>query len=431
MLDCRWRIFPKCQYEASKALKKIQKQRAWDEGKGLALPPRPGKFQTVDEVASTFAAEHNLHDVEAVKEVVQSVTAIEEEQEANTAELIRRQGKMIVFGDSIQLQHVASGLFLTMSKLRGFEKSTRALEMTDRGSDHAIFRVQPAFRTYGQGEPIGSGDLVVFVSEKKVFGTTMLFHVSSTIGRDLALRDKLLDENQLSLSSDGRTGVEELFSSPADVKLTMFRLIIFQQWDPPEEQKAFVYGEDVVCLYHKDFESYLEYDDHGISQPVFTESQQTSEKARKKSYWMWKLERTSLVSGGQKLYAMAQQFRMKHLPSGMYLCVSDDKTVGMTSDVQDENTLFSFKPFSKEETVQPVKAGASVYLISRAHGWIIAEHSTMRPNDDEMAKRYRRRIAVRSLDQLPERDVLTLIRVNATIMSNVPKVENPLHVIRS
>eukprot|EP00960_Hanusia_phi_P018197 535241-Hanusia_phi.AAC.5 len=424
ILDCRWRISPKCQYEASKALKKIQKKRLWDGGQGLPVPRRPGRFETVEEAASKFAAAHNLHDVEAVKEVMGCVVAMEEEQEANEAELIRRQGKIILFGDSIQIRHVTSGLFLTISKLRGSEKGTRAFEMTDQGNDYATFKVQPAFRTYGQGEPIRSGDLAFLASEKKIFGLHMLFHMSSTVGRDTILRDKLLDENQLTLSSAARTGLEELNASPVDATTTMFRLVIFQQWEEPQLEDEYVHGDDVVCLYHKDFESYLEFNgnDGDIGGPVWRESQRTSEKARKKSYWMWRIEFSSLVSGGERVNAMARHFRLKHLLTDLYLCVKHGNTLGVTDDINDENALFSFKLFSKDESVQPVRSGSSVFLVSKCHGWVVAKQHTVK--DDELKKRYCRKIGIRPLDYIPERDVVMIVRVNSKMIANVVKVKD-------
>ena len=63
-------------------------------------------------------------------------------------------------------------------------------------------------------------------------------------------------------------------------------------------------GEDVVAFYHKNFSAYLSYDPSLQATPMYYKSQRVNAKSRKKSCWMWKIEKNNLQGPGAGIISL-------------------------------------------------------------------------------------------------------------------------------
>jgi len=77
----------------------------------------------------------------------------------------------------------------------------------------------------------------------------------------------------------------------------------------------------MVTFYHKEAEAYLHLDmlDYNAGRnPCFRLSMRTSDKARKKSTWMFKVESEQLLDGANQVQE-GSKYRIKHILSNSYL----------------------------------------------------------------------------------------------------------------
>lgn len=104
----------------------------------------------------------------------------QEEHANNISEVRQRQGKKLRFGDMLQLQHVVTGLFITLHKAQASEHGNKRVRLTD-GSQASVFLLEPAFKTYSTGDQVRSGDQVVFRSAEIVNGEYLYLNMSRNI----------------------------------------------------------------------------------------------------------------------------------------------------------------------------------------------------------------------------------------------------------
>ncbi|OQR94217.1 Inositol 1,4,5trisphosphate receptor type 2 [Achlya hypogyna] len=133
---CLFRVVPKLTYEAHKALRKVQEQ----DGPDIA------------EKVETFA---------------QQVAA---EVEANNALLqhIEASGSAVMYGQPVQLQHVASGKFLTSKAktLADVDKTSMKVVLETTGSTKAQFTFIPRYKTRALGSAVMYRDSVCLARAK-------------------------------------------------------------------------------------------------------------------------------------------------------------------------------------------------------------------------------------------------------------------------
>ena len=86
-----------------------------------------------------------------------AMRAWQEEHANNISEVRQRQGKKMRFGDMLQLQHLVTGLFITVQKAQASEQGNKRVRLTS-GSQASVFLLEPAFKTYSTGDQVHSGD---------------------------------------------------------------------------------------------------------------------------------------------------------------------------------------------------------------------------------------------------------------------------------
>lgn len=356
---CHWIIIPKFQYEAAKALRKLVKKGSWDGGQGLDLPSLPKNVYKIEDAVQEFARMHKIQNLTELREMYRLLIDFEEESKANKAEERRQRGEIVKYGDAIQFVHASSSFTLTVSKKQGADKSSKSLELLQKGSENSIFIVLPAYKTFGQGEPVNSGDLICFFSEKKIVGNICRLHVSQK-------QNIAIDPDE----SETQEVVHEMDASVHDADSTSWRALLFQSSQLSSEENI-IKSEDVVCIYHKDGESYLNFDSQLNPNPFFHLRRKVKPIDRKKSGWLWKIEGEHIYLGGQNIECdERKRYRLKHLVSGLYLKSNGGHLT--TTKHCSEGTLFSFRHFAKDVSTKSVYTHSLIMI--QGNGWLSMSH---------------------------------------------------------
>jgi Inositol 1,4,5-trisphosphate/ryanodine receptor/MIR domain len=153
------------------------------------------------------------------------------ERNENQKEYERMAGKNITYGQAIQLQHVKSGKFVTITvkEIAELEKHCLKVTLDEDGNEGSCFVVSPRFKVRSEGEPVMFGDQLLLQS--KTFSTYL--HVST---------------NQF---LDGRKEV----NAHSTLSRVSWRMLPFSPCMP--EDHGFLLAGSVVRLYHKETDAYL------------------------------------------------------------------------------------------------------------------------------------------------------------------------------
>ncbi|KAJ1487238.1 hypothetical protein T484DRAFT_1787109, partial [Baffinella frigidus] len=227
-----------------------------------------------------------------------------EEREGNRQERDRLQGLPIRYLDSVELQHA-------------FERAAKRVACLDEGSAHAVWVVNPAFKAYAAGEVVGSGDLVVLTTQKRVGGMSYSLHMGKNHGQD----EKTIVKRSLQVKNPMAVGAYEVNATSGAELPTAWRIVMFQRFQhSPQNAIRFkahaqrFCAEQIVCFYHKDAEAYLDYRTSLGDYPVFRSSNRVAVKARKKASWMWKIESLLVFNaGGHVVCNDSCTYRIKHV----------------------------------------------------------------------------------------------------------------------
>jgi len=383
---CQWVIIPRRQHAEARAVQKLRTKGQWDGGKRLELPDVHGMTTaSIDKLAEDFAQEHNLHVqcMPHLREMLEALIAREDEREENFAEYRRQEGHEVLYGSMCQLLHVSTGRMLCVSKLQAMERTEQKVEISLEGTDAAVLVIKPAFKTHSQGEPVSSGDLVKFVTKKKLHGHNLSLHMSS-FNPDDADRGRpgtagtrsgqtpTLDTILSSLKTDSKAivGAQELNATAG--RPTFLRPMLFASSRDKHSVKHLLKAEDYVCFYDKDVEAYLSHTPE--AGPHFRCSKRVSSKARKKSTWMWKIESKTLVGAGACVRCSeTAHYRLKHVVTGKYL-QRDGDTLAVTSEYWKPNCLFTFKRFSRASGDDSTSKNSLIFLRSAGNNpaWVTA-----------------------------------------------------------
>ncbi|OQS02173.1 Inositol 1,4,5trisphosphate receptor type 2 [Thraustotheca clavata] len=155
---CIFRVVPKLSYEVSKSFKKFTEQ-------------------------STDAREKI--------ELLQQQVKVEHEANLATIRHIGTDGQLVVYGQTIQLQHVISGKFLTAKAktLADVDKSSMKITLQEHGSTKCYFTFLPRYKTRSVGSTVVYQDSVCLVQAKY---TNHFVHLSaSTYPQDTLWRKEI------------------------------------------------------------------------------------------------------------------------------------------------------------------------------------------------------------------------------------------------
>ena len=295
--------------------------------------------------------------------------------ETDVAEIRHVQGKKLRFGDILQIQHVVSGLYLSVLPKQALERGKKMVRLLKRSSSASLFIFEPAFKTYSTGDQVYSGDQVMFRTVCKLNHHHMFLSMSQKSSHAAAARQlqlapwQLQDAHELNASAEMHTD-----SNGASI----WRPIISSSWQDQVEQQSHVKCEDLVCLYHKEGEKYLTFDPARASdRPQLYPSRRVSEKGRKKSWWLWKIESVGINHCGDEIHCRSStRYRIRHvltervlvlkggtlkMSPGNYLTgVETGPLIGEQAD--GGGSCFTFKQFDKTFKHTGVEFGSLIYL---------------------------------------------------------------------
>jgi len=459
--DCQWQLVPRRQYTESRALKKRAREGKWDQGRNLPWPDIPEDGDDLEELAWKFMHKHGLcasrpkvtdrkqkgttadakdeTQMLMVKDVLSQLMAMKEEADGNAAEEERQHGTTIRYGDAVQLLHVSTQTFLSVAKQQAIEKGSKKAELVgkDEGSELCVFNVRPAFKTYMSGDIVSSGDLVVLELRKPIGGMYYYIRMSELAAQDKdgsQLKNLKGTLRALQVDNPAVEDVEEINAATANSK-TFWRMLRFKGCDDVESWPANNYfkAEDVVAFYHKEAEAYLHLDIADWKKgraPCFRLSTRISQKLRKKSSWMFKVESVQPLNGGDKIRSGdANQYRIKHVISNTYL-KRNGAELEATADYSDPACLFWFKQFERDSETDVLHVNKLVFLRCAQGSWLTQRDEQAYDNDAERLEdkgiaddRSRERKATfTETDMVPEREALWVMPIRQSSVVSVVQI---------
>lgn len=269
----------------------------------------------LDELLSTYGRERDSIGVyedgdPLVERQVKSLALqMESERKENSAEYRRTAGKDVVYGQIVQLRHIKSRsyLSLTVKEAAELEKDSMRIILEKDGSEGSWFIIAPRLKMRSEGEPVNLGDQVAFISKK--FNNFLFCSMKMS-----------------------RT---EVCGSPL---VSPWRVIPFAPYVPPRATRTLNAG-DVIRIFHKEIDGFLTseylvaqpgaelargaatstsklfFESHPLQAASKSSNHQTVSTSNSNSLWMVELENT--MRGG--MIKFEHSVRFKHIPTGKYL----------------------------------------------------------------------------------------------------------------
>jgi hypothetical protein len=287
------------------------------------------------------------HQVEEITERLK--VQMQEELNGNNAELELSFGRHITFGERIQLRHIHSDSFLTVSLNIAKENGCLQVELDSIGSESSWFEIMPVNKLRQEGEPVRYSDK--FTLSTSVEKSKYYLHMQVT---SLTKRNVSSEVNGCDTSTAWRA---EKYISHADLKKNpsfvatgdSFR-IMHQQYEgfltvnsrdvqailptpvtvvPEEEARKLV--KEAMCLIAD-----VDYDANSanvIESDIFVDY-------TKSSLNIWELERQNFFIGGTT--QLNELYRVKHISSGLFMGVDANGRLKLMSDGNSPQVLFRF-----------------------------------------------------------------------------------------
>lgn len=195
-------------------------------------------------------------------------------------------------------------------------------------------------------------------------------------------------------------------------------------------------------MYHKDAESYLCYDPMVSAKPMFMSSTRVSSKSRKKTSWLWKIEKDTLLRAGEPIVCESDSYyRIRHVATDLFLCKGQLGGLELESNYNTPMTLWTFKSLHKavqaqgpagalEEGVSTVKSNTLVYVRSKNGGWLT--HQGGAPQNLRVNPYEQGRFAdagLRLLDTPSERDALRFLPARAEDVKAIVEMNRRVAVL--
>ncbi|XP_019849736.1 PREDICTED: inositol 1,4,5-trisphosphate receptor type 1-like isoform X1 [Amphimedon queenslandica] len=270
----------------------------------------------------------------------------EEEEMENAQEQARRAGTKVVYGDLIQLQHVASGKFVNVrSEASKTESNNLLVNLSEENSDGCSFVILPRYKVRSEGDEIRFSDQMKLES----FKTKGQFLSCSFGQRTLYAAGFYTHPNfyELNLSATESALTLIPHSCPSVNK------------HPDNALRA----GGVVRLFHREDECYIVAEGSFANDATPTENvhcRQRRVDQRKhgnpstSANTYWQIEKEEDPRTGEVLY-WEERCRLKHLPTRLYLAVCKDERGNYEVtlkrrkfDATDLDTLFSFHALIEE-----------------------------------------------------------------------------------
>ena len=201
----------------------------------------------------------------------------------------------------------------------------------------------------------------------------------------------------------------------------------------------------MVTFYHKEAEAYLHLDmlDYNAGRnPCFRLSMRTSDKARKKSTWMFKVESEQLLDGANQVQE-GSKYRIKHILSNSYL-MQDGEELKATLDYTDPRCLFTFKQFDRNHQSKELFMNSLLFIRGgESDAWLTQtdEDAHEQVGDKDPAAQHDQGIATERVQErkakfveidkgTPEREALLVCPVRHISKTSVVQVRRAVLVLK-
>ncbi|KAJ9076642.1 hypothetical protein DSO57_1024190 [Entomophthora muscae] len=320
------------------------KKRSWKEVPAYSSQANSDSRSTFDSKGPSLEAKEVPRNEE---NIIALSHLVEQEKEQNANERARVQGKMLLYGQNIMLHNTLTDKYIQINPSETCENESNCLrvDFTENIGKTCIFKILPRYRVRVEGEPVRLGDSVVFKC-LKTGG-----YIS---GGAIKFPHYISHNTVIEACSDNK---------PYSWKLTLFHHI-------PAEESTKVYAGQLIRLYHKEREAYLQTDpEHGHPYLQNFQVNPINPFETKDSSAFWRLEKENIFAGG--LVKWGDKIRLRHPTSGSYLAVTTEPTLkikghsGLTVNAQSKGifrmvedltyenldcTLFNFFPVANLHT---------------------------------------------------------------------------------
>ena len=185
--DCKWQICTPSQYSAAKELHEYEESmRALEGDDEASIASMDGNPMLLtnggggaNDDGSLMEGENNYEDPAHQAEMLHQslIRGKQSERALNASQFARMTGTVVKFGETVQLRHVKSGRYLTVSQteVATVEKENLKISLDQEGSSSSLLTLGTRFRIDRDGDPVNSQSELVF---KVVEGQSMFLRFS-------------------------------------------------------------------------------------------------------------------------------------------------------------------------------------------------------------------------------------------------------------
>ncbi|KAI0214641.1 Inositol 1,4,5-trisphosphate receptor [Lamellibrachia satsuma] len=284
-------------------------------------------------------------DLSVSRALLEAKSDAETEIAENKAEQQRQWGKVIYYGQVVQLKHMYTNKYVHISTTNTSltEANSMRVLLCDYNAKHAHFRVMPRYKIKAEGDVVHVNDQLILESVKS---SGQCLHVSDTyFGGGYVYSDSY--ELNLSVGPSSFT--------------------IYRRRSPSKTDDNYILANSPVQIFHKAIEACMS------AEGVFVEKsvgenvhfrvksgdlrKPTSMKPSTSAIIYWQIELENDVISGQEIRWL-QHCRIKHMVTRKYLFVDNNGVVSLTDDRLDPNTVFLLHPVTNGQSNLPVQFGS-------------------------------------------------------------------------
>ena len=285
------------------------------------------------------------------------------EQDLNRRLEVQSAGREVYYGQEIQLQHAASGMFLTGNYQAALDRTCYALQLSETGSSGAYFSLLPQLRK--EGDPVTAGDLVQLLCP----GLGLLVHVSA----------QPLESSRPSQSLLTVVNAAETDAPRFEVNLSAdAALFLLQPFGSSQDPKV-VTGGAVVRLLHTELGGEVncgreDYTEDGLPDLFVRKYKGSLALEQSSSHSLFILEHNLAVTDGRACEwqrgAQPADYCLRHFISRRLICEAQYKDLRIISlaPPQASAEAFAFLP-KGVESMDCIKDGAVLHIQGQTGCW--------------------------------------------------------------
>eukprot|EP01050_Picozoa_sp_SAG11_P026146 SAG11_NODE_6155_length_1375_cov_1.363636_1_plen_351_part_01 len=225
---CLFKICPKLSYQAQKRYKKILGTI------GIKKYDELESFKKEEDVVQA--------EVDELEKLRVGGGPLDKENQENEEEEQASLGKPLTYGTEIQLLHLNSAKWVTLSKGAGLQPGSLAVETTAEGGEGAWWKILPGYKVRKEGDAVVVTDQIMLASAKKSTPDNMLyFHTYN--------EDGWTDEEN---HGELRTQYGEI-NGMVNVR-TRYEILRYKAFD---QGIGYLCSGDIIRLAHKEEEGFL------------------------------------------------------------------------------------------------------------------------------------------------------------------------------